>query len=335
MIANPSSPLYNGNISSLEISGVQMMANRTEQQNGIIYAAFSYILWGILPVYWKLLDQVNSEEILANRVVWSFIFMLGILLLSKKWPLFIGTISGFAQNKMQLLALGAAAILISINWFVYIWSVNTGQMVEASLGYYINPLVSVLLGVIFFKEKLSGAQIVSFSLAAAGVLIMTASYGSFPWIAMTLAVSFGLYGMAKKWIRMDPAVGLALETMVVTPLAAIYIAYLFIGSKNTLFGGSLSTSLLLIGAGAATAVPLLFFAKGAQRIPLSMLGFLQYIAPTLTLILGVFIYGEDFSKADLLAFTFIWGALTIYSLSRTKLGASIDWKWRKEKAPHI
>ncbi|WP_053364355.1 EamA family transporter RarD [Bacillus sp. FJAT-27251] len=307
------------------------MANRTEQQDGILYAAFSYILWGILPVYWKFLDLVKAEEILANRVAWSFAFMIGILLVSKKWALFAGTIRGFAQNKRQMLALGAAAILISINWFVYIWSVNSGQMVEASLGYYINPLVSVLLGVVFFKEKLSGAQILSFSLAAAGVLIMTFSYGSFPWIAMTLAVSFGLYGMAKKWIRMDSAVGLALETMVVTPLAVIYMAVLFTEGSSTLFSGSLSTSLLLAGSGAATAIPLLFFAKGAQRIPLSTLGFLQYIAPTLTLILGVFIYGEHFSKTDLLAFTFIWGALTIYSLSRTKLAASIEWKWRKEK----
>lgn len=311
------------------------MNNNSEQQKGVIYAAFSYILWGILPVYWKFLNHVGAEEILANRVLWSFVFMLIVLLLSNKWSEFVKTIQGFASNKRQLLALSIASILISINWFIYIWAVNTGQMIEASLGYYINPLVSVLLGLIFFKEKLSHAQIFSFSLAAIGVLIMTISYGKFPFIAVTLALSFGLYGLAKKLIKVDSAVGLTLETMVVTPIAAIYITVLFADHQSTLFAGSWTTSFLLMGAGVATAVPLLYFAKGAQKIPLSLLGLLQYIAPTLTLLLGIFIYGEIFSKTHLLAFTFIWGALTVYSISRTKLAASLDIKWRKEKSSHM
>ncbi|MBT2754439.1 EamA family transporter RarD [Mesobacillus foraminis] len=311
------------------------MNNNSEQQKGVIYAAFSYILWGILPIYWKFLDHVGAEEILANRVLWSFVFMLLVLLLTNKWQVFIKTIRGFTANKRQMLALSIASILISINWFLYIWAVNTGQMIEASLGYYINPLVSVLLGLIFFKEKLSQAQIFSFSLAAIGVLIMTISYGKFPFIAVTLALSFGLYGLAKKLIKVDSAVGLALETMVVTPIAAIYLLLLIINDKSTLFTVSWSTSFLLIGAGVATAVPLLYFAKGAQKIPLSMLGLLQYIAPTLTLLLGIFIYGEAFSKTHLLAFTFIWAALTIYSLSRTKLAIALEVKWRKEKSSHM
>ncbi|WLR56057.1 EamA family transporter RarD [Mesobacillus subterraneus] len=307
------------------------MDKRTEQQAGVLYAAFSYILWGFLPVYWKLLDHVNADEILANRVFWSFFFIAFILLINKKWGLFTGTLLGLAKNKRQLAALAVASMLISINWFMYIWAVNTDQMIEASLGYYINPLVSVLLGMVFLKERLSLLQYVSFALAAIGVLIMTISYGQFPWIALSLAISFGLYGLAKKLIKVDSAVGLALETLVVMPLAAIYIGYLLNQGTNSLFAGSVSTTLLLAGAGAATAVPLLFFAKGAQRIPLATLGILQYIAPTLTLILGVFVYHETFSTIHLLAFTFIWSALILYSLSRTKMAAALTVKWKKEK----
>ncbi|ESU30916.1 hypothetical protein G3A_19615 [Bacillus sp. 17376] len=307
------------------------MEKRTEQQAGVLYAAFSYILWGFLPVYWKLLDHVNADEILANRVFWSFFFIAIILVLNKKWRLFTGTLLGLAQNKKQLATLAVASMLISINWFMYIWAVNTDQMIEASLGYYINPLVSVLLGMVFLKERLSLLQFISFALAAIGVLIMTISYGQFPWIALSLAISFGLYGLAKKMIKVDSAVGLALETLVVMPLAAIYIGYLMNQGTNSLFSGTLSTTLLLAGAGAATAVPLLFFAKGAQRIPLATLGILQYIAPTLTLFLGVFVYHETFSSIHLLAFTFIWSALILYSLSRTKLASALTVKWKKEK----
>ncbi|MEH7442483.1 EamA family transporter RarD [Bacillus sp. JJ1122] len=311
------------------------MNNRTEQQAGVLYAAFSYILWGVLPIYWKLLHNVNADEILANRVFWSFFFVAAVLFFNKKWNLFTETLRGFAKNKKQFAALTVASLLISINWFIYIWAVNTDQMIEASLGYYINPLVSVLLGMVFLKERLTVMQYVSFALAAAGVLIMTISYGQFPWIAMSLAISFGLYGLAKKLIKVDSAVGLALETLVVMPLAGIYIGYLFFQGTNSLFAGSWSTSLLLAGAGAATAVPLLYFAKGAQRIPLATLGILQYIAPTLTLILGVFVYRETFSTVHLLAFTFIWSALILYSLSRTKLGTAMTVKWKKEKEMHM
>ncbi|WP_079510061.1 EamA family transporter RarD [Mesobacillus jeotgali] len=311
------------------------MNNRTEQQAGVLYAAFSYIIWGILPVYWKLLQHVSADEILANRVFWSFFFVAFILIVNKKWGLFTKTFRGLAQNKKQLAALFIASMLISINWFIYIWAVNTDQMIEASLGYYINPLVSVLLGMIFLKERLTLLQYMSFLLAAIGVLIMATSYGQFPWIALSLAVSFGLYGLAKKLIKVDSAVGLALETLVVMPLAAIYIGYLIFQGTNSLFSGSWTTTLLLAGAGAATAVPLLFFAKGAQRIPLATLGILQYIAPTLTLMLGVFVYHETFSTVHLLAFTFIWSALILYSLSRTKLASALTIKLKKEKSMHM
>ncbi|MBV7507381.1 EamA family transporter RarD [Bacillus sp. sid0103] len=308
---------------------------KTETQKGVIHAGFSYFLWGLLPIYWKFLDHVNAKEILASRVLWSFVFMVIILLLTNKWGLFLQTIKGFAKNKKQMYALTIASLLISINWFIYIWAVNSGHMIEASLGYYINPLISILLGMIVLKEKLTVYQYVSFILAAIGVLIISISHGRFPWIALTLALSFGLYGLAKKLINVDSAVGLTLETLVVAPVAAIYIGYLFINGSNSFLTAGVPTDFLLIGAGAATAVPLLYFAKGAQKIPLSLLGFLQYIAPTLTLLLGVFVYHEHFSKIQLLSFMFIWLALTIYSLSKTKLLSGQWFNMRGEKSTNI
>ncbi|XJZ26491.1 EamA family transporter RarD [Bacillota bacterium Lsc_1132] len=303
--------------------------NSSEQKQGAIQAGFSYLLWGLLPIYWKLLEKVAAKEILANRIFWSFVFMIVVLLITKKWGLFIGTLKGFAVNKKQMYALAIASFLISINWFIYIWAVNSGQMIEASLGYYINPLVSFLLGMIVLKERLTGAQYVSFFLAAAGVLIISFSYGRFPWIAIALALSFGLYGLAKKLINVESSVGLTLETLVMTPFALIYMIYLLFNGASAFLSAGAGTDVLLVGAGAATAVPLLYFAKGAQKIPLSLLGFLQYIAPTITLILGIFMYGEHFSKVQLLAFLFIWSALTIYSISKTKLFTAYKMKYEK------
>ncbi|WP_312469993.1 EamA family transporter RarD [Neobacillus sp.] len=304
---------------------------KSETQLGAIHAGFSYFLWGLLPIYWKLLNNVEAKEILANRIFWSFIFMVIILIFTKKWDLFLRTIKGFAQNKKQMYALTLAAILISMNWFTYIWAVNNGHIIDTSLGYYINPLVSILLGMIVLKEKLSFYQYVSFVLAAIGVLIITFSHGKFPWISIVLALSFGLYGLVKKMINVDSAVGLTLETLVVMPIAAIYMLFLFFNSSSSFLSASVGTDWLLIGAGVATAVPLLYFAKGAQKISLSLLGFLQYIAPTLTLILGIFVYHEHFSNVQLLSFIFIWSALTIYSLSKTRLLSDKGIKWRKEK----
>ncbi|MFD2446343.1 EamA family transporter RarD [Bacillus sp. CGMCC 1.16607] len=292
---------------------------KSEYHLGVLSAGFSYLIWGLLPIYWKLLGKVSSDEILANRVVWSFFFMLVLLVLSKKMGSLRETFMQLWQNKKQLFSLILASILISGNWFIYIWAVNNNHMIEASLGYYINPLVSVILGMLILKEKMTLIQYVSFLMAAIGVLVLTLSYGSFPWVSLSLALSFGLYGLAKKMIKVDSAIGLTLETMFVTPIGLLYMAYLFAQGNHSFLTISFGTDLLLIGAGVATATPLLYFAKGAQRIPLSTLGFLQYIAPTISLLLGVFVYGEHFSKSHLLAFVFIWTALTIYSLSKTKL----------------
>ncbi len=306
--------------------------NKKDIQMGIFYAGFSYFIWGILPIYWKLLDHVSSDEILANRIFWSFIFMMFILVFSRKWGELIVTIKSFRANKKELYALLAASLFISCNWFLYIWSVNNNHLIEASLGYYINPLVSVLLGMIFFREKLSPAQFVSFFMAIIGVLILTISYGKFPWVSVILALSFGFYGLLKKMVKVDSAIGLTLETLVVTPIALAYMIFLFVKGNQSFLSISVETDLLLISAGAATAIPLLYFAKGAQKIPMATLGFLQFIAPTLTLILGVFFYHEHFSRIHFVSFLFIWTAIMLYSVSKTKLYHQLEMKWKKGRS---
>lgn len=299
-----------------------------EIKQGIIFAGFSYVLWGLLPIYWKLLGEVSSGEIMANRVVWSFVFMAAIVFLTGKWGALRSTVKNLASNKKQALALVLASLLISCNWFIYIWAVNSGRMIEASLGYYINPLVSVLLGMIVFKERHGKLQFLSFGLALTGVVILTISYGQFPWASMLLAFSFGFYGLVKKLISVDSSIGLTLETLVAAPAALVYMIMLLFKNTSSFLHVSLSTDLLLIGAGAATAIPLLYFAKGAQKIPLSTLGFLQYIAPTLTLLLGIFVYGETFSPAHFVSFAFIWSALTVYSISKMKIFSI----WQEKRA---
>lgn len=288
-------------------------------QTGIAYTALSYLLWGILPIYWKFLGDVPADEILANRIFWSFWFMLLFLLVTRRFRGFTSYLKTSLTKKKQVLALLVASLLISANWFIYIWAVNTDQMVEASLGYYINPLVSILLGVFILKEKLTRAQILSFGLAAAGVLVLTLSYGDFPWIAFGLAFSFGLYGLAKKLIQVESSIGLTLETMTIAPVSIVYLLFLYQDDSLALFHTGTGTDLLLIGAGAATAIPLLFFSRGAQQIPLYMVGFLQYIAPTITLILGVWMYHEPFSTVHAIAFCFIWLALAVLTASRLQL----------------
>ncbi|MFB1080413.1 EamA family transporter RarD [Jeotgalibacillus sp. JSM ZJ347] len=297
-----------------------------EERLGIIYTALAYTLWGLLPLYWKFVQHVPADEILANRIFWSFWFMLVLLIAMRQFSHFKKEALSLFKRPKLFAALIAASVLISINWFVYIWAVNSEQMVEASLGYYINPLVSVLLGVFVLKEVLSKAQILSFILALIGVLILTISYGNFPWIAFALAFSFGFYGLVKKMLRVNAAIGLTLETLTIMPIALIYLGYLQGTDSLALFHVSLTTDILLVGAGAATAIPLLLFANGAQRIPLFMVGFLQYIAPTLTLILGVFLYGEPFSVIDLISFIFIWLGLTVFTYSRMRMARQVKLK---------
>ncbi|MGH0551992.1 EamA family transporter RarD [Bacillus pretiosus] len=284
------------------------------EKDGIVFAVLSYIMWGITPIYWKLIQHVSSGEILAQRVFWSFIFMLVLLFFMKKWSTYVEFMKEIVKNPKLVWSLIIASVLISSNWGIFMWAVLNGKILEASLGQYINPLTSMLIGVIALKEKLSGSQILAFILAGIGVLTLTFHYGVIPWISLSLALTFGFYGLAKKIIKTDSVIGLTLETMVISPIALVYLTYLMFQSQIQFFN-SVSTSLLLIGSGIVTALPLLLFTKSAKKVSLSMLGILQYISPTLSLIAGVFLYNETLTKAHFIAFTFIWLALVIYTFS--------------------
>lgn len=290
----------------------------SEQAAGIASATGAYLIWGFLPLYWKLMQSVPSLEILAHRVVWCFVFMVFVLLASRGLKSFRAEFSRLAHRPGQLAGLLAASFLISLNWLTFIWAVNNNHIIQTSLGYYINPLVSVLLGILVLKERLSLWQVFSFLLALAGVLNMTLHFGSFPWIALTLAISFGLYGLLKKMINLGAVAGTTAETLIITPVALTYLGYVHKAGQGAFGPGEPLVTGLLVGTGVITAVPLILFAGGAIRLPLATVGFLQYISPTITLVLGVFLYHEAFTAAHMVSFILIWTALTIYSLSRTR-----------------
>ena len=287
-----------------------------KEAEGIIFGALSYLIWGIVPIYWKLIDHVDAWEILIHRVLWSFVFMVAVLWASRKWAVFMQYCKEIWANKKKLLALFGASILVTANWGIFIWAVNEGRILETSLGYYINPLVSVLLGVVVLKEKLTKIQVVSVCLAAIGVAVLTFYLGSLPWVSLCLALSFGFYGLTKVMINAEAAIGLTLETLLMVPAGIIFLSFLVNEQGSTAV--TVQDMLLLAGGGVVTALPLLLFAMGARNIPLSMLGFLQYIAPTLSLLIGVFLYHEQFTAAHGIAFSFIWCGLILYSFAQVK-----------------
>lgn len=277
---------------------------------GIAYAVFAYVLWGVFPVYFKALQHVPAAEILAHRMVWSLVFVAAVLALRRRrdWladvlarPALVGRFAG-------------TAALVTVNWGVYIWAVNAGRVVDASLGYFINPLVNVAIGAIVLHERLRPAQWTAVAFAATGVAWLTWHAGAPPWIGLTLAFSFAAYGLLRKTASLGAAEGLALETALLAPLALAYLAWLGAADRSAFCDGSAATRWLLAAAGPVTALPLLAFAAGARRIPFSMLGLLQYIAPTLQLLLGVWLYREPFEPGKALGFAAIWVALAIYSI---------------------
>lgn len=279
---------------------------------GVFYAFAAYIAWGLLPIYWKTLQGVPAREILAHRIVWSFVFVTMLILLKKQW----GNISSVLRNRSKVLGLILSALLITTNWYIYIWAVNSNKVVEASLGYYFNPLLVVLMGIIVLGERIDRWQIVSLVLAALGVLILTLEYGKIPWISLGLAVTFALYGLAKRLVNVDSLLGLALETAVVTPIALIYLWTVQANGGGVIGHSGMSTLLLLMGAGIVTATPLLWFAHAAKSVSFATIGFIQYLSPTLSLLLGVFVYHEEFTSTHAWSFGFIWFALAVYSISR-------------------
>ncbi len=306
-----------------------------EKYRGIIFAGGAYILWGILPVYWKLLQNVPAVEVLAHRIVWSVIFLWGLLAVNGKAKAFLIEVKELARCPRTLLGIFITGLILNLNWGTYIWAVNHDHIIQTSLGYYINPLVSVLLGMLFLQERLSLWQLVAFFLAAAGVLSLTLQYGAFPWVAIVLAITFGLYGLFKKTIKIGAVTGLTLETMLTSVFAIFYLIYLNrIGSGAFHFTLSANT-VFLSGAGVVTAIPLLLFGAGARRLPLFVIGFLQYISPTMTLLLGVFVYHEPFSRGHLLSFAIIWSGLLLFSLAKTRILAALEDKIIKRQGLDI
>lgn len=295
-----------------------------EQFLGILSGAGAFILWGIFPIYWKLVAQVPALQIMSHRVTWCFVFMALVLLVTKKLGSFFSELREIFSSIKKFSSIFLASVLISVNWLTYIWAVNNDHIIETSLGYYINPLVSVLLGVIVLKEKLSLWQTFSFVLAAIGVLNMTLRFGSVPWIALVLAMSFGFYGLCKKIIHLGAVTGIAVETLFISPFALIYLNYIHSSGSGAFAWHNPGVSLILAGAGVVTAIPLILFAGGAKRLPLSIIGFLQYISPTIALIIGVFLFHEPFNSVHLVSFVLIWTALTVFSLARTRLLIQIE-----------
>jgi chloramphenicol-sensitive protein RarD len=276
---------------------------------GAVYATSAFLIWGISPIYWKALRAVPALEIIMHRIVWSFFFLVPLIIIMRRWQEFVDVF----KNHRTLLILLVTALIVGSNWLLYIWAINNNHLLQASLGYYINPLVNVVLGMVFLKERLRPPQILSVLLAFIGVLYLTISYGEFPWIALLLALSFGLYGLIRKVAPVGALVGLTVETLLLSVPAAIYLVYLDSRGIGSIFRVSLKLSLLLMGCAPLTAIPLLFFTLGARRLYLSTLGLLQYVAPSCMFVLAVFLFHEPFSSGQVVTFIFIWTALVIYS----------------------
>lgn len=275
---------------------------------GILNGLAAYALWGFFPIYWKLLHDVPALQVIGHRIAWSFVLLIIVILVSKQWTEF--RTAALAPKTVGIYSI--AAVLLSVNWLIYVWGVNAGFIVETSLGYFINPLISVLLGVIFLRERLRTIQWIPIGLAAAGVIYLTITYGRLPWIALSLAFSFGIYGLVKKLAPLGSLYGLTLETALVFPIALLYLAFVDLNDTGSFLRQSALTDILLIGTGAVTSIPLLMFASAARQIPLTMIGILQYIAPTIQFLIGVFLYHEPFDRSRMIGFGLVWVALIIF-----------------------
>jgi chloramphenicol-sensitive protein RarD len=291
----------------------------TAISSGALYAILAYSSWGLLPIYWKFFGQIPAFEVLSHRIFWSMMFLMGLLVWQRRGVEF----SQLRQSPQKILFLLTTALLLTFNWGLYIYGVNSDRVIETSLGYFINPLMNVLLGFIFLKERLHWGQQLAVGLAALGVFNFVWQLGSVPWIALGLALSFALYGLTRKVVPVSPLVGLAAETLLMVPLALAYISYGVITETGS-FGVSLELTLLFIGAGVVTSLPLLWFNNAAKRLRLSTLGFFQYIAPSVQLVLGVFIYREPFTRTHAITFGLIWLALCTYSTTSMRQHSAVD-----------
>lgn len=277
---------------------------------GLAYAALAFTWWGLFPLYFRLVTTVAPSEILAHRIVWSLVFLLGVLAWRRQWA----WLAPLWRQPKVLAAFGASALLLSINWLTYLWAVNNGHVLDASLGYFINPLVNVLLGYTVLSERPRRAQWVALTIAAVGVLWLTFAAGRLPWIALVLAASFGGYGLMRKIAVLGPLEGLALETILLAPFAVLALGFWTWQGSGSFPADDLGTNLWLMAFGPITAIPLLLFAAGARRLPLTTLGLMQYIGPTLQFLVGVWVFHEPFTPTRLVGFGCIWAALLLYSL---------------------
>ncbi|MEZ9724074.1 EamA family transporter RarD [Vibrio splendidus] len=285
----------------------QEQQQRTRQ--GVLLAVGAYTMWGIAPIYFKSLSDVSPLEILSHRVVWSFFLLAFLLHIGHSWRKVRDTLT----SKPKMLYLVATSILVGANWLIFIWAVNSNHMLDASLGYYINPLINVLLGMLFLGERLRKLQWFAVALAAIGVLIQLIAFGSVPIVAIALAFSFGFYGLLRKKVSLEAQTGLFIETLVMLPLAATYLLFIADSPTSDFSMNPMQLNLLLVAAGVITTIPLLCFTGAATRLKLSTLGFFQYIGPSLMFLLAVLIYGEAFTSDKAITFAFIWGALVIFS----------------------
>lgn len=280
---------------------------------GIIYALGAFILWGIMPLFFKELSHVPALEFLMYRMIFSFIFLVFLLLMRRSLPVLIKEIRDSFSNKKLIFMLVLSALLICSNWLVFIWAINHSKVLQTSLGYFINPLMNVALGMVLLGEKLSKIKMISVGLMSIGVFFMVIKGDELPWIALYLAASFALYGLIRKKILIGAILGLWIEIIILLPFAAAYLFYLNISTSSEIFGFDNYTLFMMVMSGAATAIPLVLFASAAQRLPLSTIGLLQYIAPSISLMLAVFLWNEPFTIIHMIAFSCIWVALAIYS----------------------
>lgn len=281
-----------------------------EQKKGLFLGITAYILWGIIPLYWKLLPTVNPLDILCYRIIWSFVFMIFYILFTGKKEKFMMEVKKIYQNKKQLLAIIAASLLISINWFTFIYTVSQGHVTEASLGYYMNPLVNVLLATVVLKERLNRTGLIACLLALTGVILLSIQTGTIPVASLIMAFSFSTYGLIKKSLPITSYTGLTIETLVMLPIACIY---LLLFSTHGFMNYAVSINCLLIGAGIVTAIPLLLFAEAAKRISYIILGFIQYVNPTIMLLFAIFVFHEPYTIHQFIAFGFIWVAIAVFT----------------------
>ena len=295
------------------------MHQQSDIPRGILFGLSAYVLWGLLPLYWQWLEGVDSTEILVHRGIWSFVICLLFLRFARKFKVFLSLI----RDRRTFALLALASLLLTINWGVYIWSVTVDRVVESALGYYITPLMSVTFGVLILKEQISKAQRIAIFLAAIGVLILTIGYGALPWIALALACTWGGYSLIKKQLKLGALESLSVETFIALIPSTGYIIYLA-QSGDASFGTSLSTSLLLMGGGLATVIPLLLFNGATNRLPLVTVGLLQYLTPTIMFFIGVGINHENMNPIKLVGFVMIWLALFVFGRDLVRSSGAID-----------